>query len=51
MAHKTTEYSAVWWNTPDHLNLIQQHHGAGEEYNVAPEQALFAFTDLTNGHT
>lgn len=38
-------------NTPNQFNVIQQHLGAGEEYNLAPEQVLFAFTDLTNGHT
>lgn len=51
MAHRTTEYGAVWRNTPDHLKLIQQHLGASDKYNLAPEQASFAFTDLTNGHT
>lgn len=53
MAHKSTGYDAVWSqfeNTPNHFNLIQ-HLGAGVEYNLAPEQVFFAFTDLTNGHT
>lgn len=38
-------------NTPNHDNLMQQRLGAGEEYNLAPEQLLLAFIDLTNGHT
>lgn len=53
MAHKTVVYGATWslLETPNRYNLMQQHLGAGEEYNLAPEQLLLAFIDLTNGHT
>lgn len=30
---------------------MQQHLGAGEDDNLAPEQVFLAFINLTNGHT
>lgn len=49
MAHGTTGHKAVRGLIIS--ALMQRTLGAGGGYYLAPEQVLFAFTDLTNGHT